>query len=197
MVAVNQLHENPYLNKYAFKEFNDFILTPEMDTNCMQPNDDILSSPHSNAFLDIDGDCIPDLFLQKTKKVVSEGKTTFYNYFEIYITKNVNETNMYCLVESGKSLTRQKPQEKIEDVNVPLIQFNDFDRDGMLDLLFYHENEIHIHFNLLIPKSFNTYSIKDSGESLCYRSNETAVGLPIFADINEMSSQDYLWGGTN
>lgn len=69
-----------------------------------------------------------------------------------------------------------------------MIQFNDFDRDGMIDLLFYHDKELHIHFNLLKQKSFNTFSIKDTGESLCYRNNETSFDQTIFADINEMST---------
>jgi hypothetical protein len=48
----------------------------------------MISSPHSNSFVDLNGDCMPDLFLQKQRKV-DEGnvETYFENYYEIYIQK--------------------------------------------------------------------------------------------------------------
>lgn len=126
-----------------------------------------------------------------------EGNTTYQAYFEIYRTKAVNSTNRYCLIETNKSLTRQPPQKNIEDLEIPLIQFNDYDRDGMMDLLFYHDKGLQIHFNLLKPQTFNSFSINDSGESLCYRNNETKPEGPIFADVTKMSEQEYRKGGNH
>lgn len=58
------------------KLFNDYLAT---DSGCLQPDTKAaLSIPHSAAFLDLDGDCMPDLFLTKERV---DG-TLFY---EIYI----------------------------------------------------------------------------------------------------------------
>lgn len=45
---------------------------------------DLISSPHSNSFLDLDGDCMPDIFLQKTH-INSDGSKVHYG--EIYIQR--------------------------------------------------------------------------------------------------------------
>jgi hypothetical protein len=41
------------------------------DTDCLNPSSDGLSAPHSAAYLDLDGDCMPDLFLTKTDPATS------------------------------------------------------------------------------------------------------------------------------
>ena len=49
----------------------------------MEPNlDDKLASPHSNSFIDLDGDCIPDIFLTKGH-IDEKGEKNYYS--EIYI----------------------------------------------------------------------------------------------------------------
>ena len=47
--------------------------------NCLKPDPEgYFSSPHSNSFIDLNGDCLPDIFLQKQKAVTSTfGKTTY------------------------------------------------------------------------------------------------------------------------
>ena len=54
-----------------------------LKSDCAQPQaNSVLSTPHSAAFLDLDGDCMPDLFL--TKQLFDEaGNPTGYIY-EIY-----------------------------------------------------------------------------------------------------------------
>jgi hypothetical protein len=42
-----------------------------------------ISSPHSNAYLDLNGDCMPDIFMSKVRK---EGKK-YIVYNEIYLAK--------------------------------------------------------------------------------------------------------------
>jgi len=44
---------------------------------------DQVSIPHSNAFVDFDGDCMPDIFLTR-----QSGPKKFY--YEIYIQKILN-----------------------------------------------------------------------------------------------------------
>lgn len=49
------------------------------DTDCLTPAAGGLSVPHSASFLDLDGDCMPDLFLTKTDANTSDTR------YEIYI----------------------------------------------------------------------------------------------------------------
>ena len=63
---------------FTFVDFNTFLITPEENPLCSMPSkEDLISWPHSNSFLDLDGDCIPDIFMQKVKKVTKDGKTLF------------------------------------------------------------------------------------------------------------------------
>ncbi len=46
--------------------YSSFVLSSSQDPNCKDPNTvDILSIPHSAAYLDLDGDCMADIFLTK------------------------------------------------------------------------------------------------------------------------------------
>ena len=86
-------------------------MLPESE-ECLGPNtQDPLSSPHSNAFLDVNGDCAPDIILSRIKKV---SDTEFFPYYEIYLQKIVknqesgeNEVK-YCLSQSELSLTGER-----------------------------------------------------------------------------------------
>jgi hypothetical protein len=47
-------------------DINDFLISNAEDPSCKNPvAEDIISSPHSNSFVDLNGDCMPDIFLQK------------------------------------------------------------------------------------------------------------------------------------
>jgi len=53
---------------YELKLFNDFIISSDDNPDCVDPNyNDTMSSPNSNSFLDLNGDCMPDIFLQRTR----------------------------------------------------------------------------------------------------------------------------------
>ena len=66
---------------YIFVDFSEFVIQSSEDENCMDPNEnDIISLPHSNSFLDLDGDCMPDIFLTK----MSNTNDVFTSYYEIY-----------------------------------------------------------------------------------------------------------------
>ena len=51
---------------YTFENVTYFFLTNEMDPSCADPHfgpNDTISAPHSNSFIDLDGDCMPDIFM--------------------------------------------------------------------------------------------------------------------------------------
>jgi hypothetical protein len=44
--------------------FANYIISSSKDSRCLDPNpSDLISVPHSNSYLDLDGDCMPDIFL--------------------------------------------------------------------------------------------------------------------------------------
>ena len=48
------------------KFFDEFSLTSAQDSECLTPaQEDKLSIPHSGSFIDMDGDCMPDLVLTR------------------------------------------------------------------------------------------------------------------------------------
>ena len=49
---------------YEHKLFSDFVLSNDENPDCIDPYfNDTISSPNSNSFLDLNGDCMPDIFL--------------------------------------------------------------------------------------------------------------------------------------
>ena len=78
-------------NSYNSQDFNitsfsDFVMSPSDDPLCKEPSaDDLIATPNSNAYMDLDGDCIPDIFMQKTRKIPGTDKTE--SYHEIYAQK--------------------------------------------------------------------------------------------------------------
>ena len=49
---------------YEPKLFSDFVLSNDENPDCIDPYfNDTISSPNSNSFLDLNGDCMPDIFL--------------------------------------------------------------------------------------------------------------------------------------
>mmetsp|Transcript_13353 Transcript_13353/g.22704 ORF Transcript_13353/g.22704 Transcript_13353/m.22704 type:complete len:157 (+) Transcript_13353:459-929(+) len=54
--------------KFEMQAFSNFIISSSEDDQCKDPSsEDLISTPHSNAFVDLDGDCMPDLFIQKQR----------------------------------------------------------------------------------------------------------------------------------
>jgi hypothetical protein len=49
--------------KFETKSLNDYIITNDMDPTCMNPSNDVFSTPHSNSYVDLNGDCMPDIFV--------------------------------------------------------------------------------------------------------------------------------------
>ena len=49
---------------YEPQLFSDFVLSNDENPDCIDPYfNDTISSPNSNSFLDLNGDCMPDIFL--------------------------------------------------------------------------------------------------------------------------------------
>ena len=46
--------------------FDTFVLDSSDNSDCLDPNtSDIISIPNSNAFIDLNGDCVPELILTR------------------------------------------------------------------------------------------------------------------------------------
>jgi hypothetical protein len=51
---------------FEIHDLKEFIIHSSEDPNCKDPNwTDIISIPNSNAFIDFNGDCLPDIFLTR------------------------------------------------------------------------------------------------------------------------------------
>ncbi len=74
-----------------------------------------LSSPHSSAFIDLDGDCAADLFL------VCQGKSFLAPSFEVWRAKD----DTFQLAQKGALPT-----------GTGMLSFADMDRDGTIDVVF-------------------------------------------------------------
>jgi len=67
------------------------VIKNKDDRDCKDPNPDaILSQPHSSSFIDLNGDCLADIFMTMYKEYESEsGEKKSDNYFDIYVQKIV------------------------------------------------------------------------------------------------------------
>lgn len=119
---------------FDFKDFDDFLIKNEDDDECENPTEgDFISSPHSNAFLDFNGDCMPDIYLSKISNKTKE------HYYEIYMQK----AGKFCLQVVDRKLLPSFSQDK----SIPLIHFFDVNNDGMIDQVFYHDKQLYIFYN--------------------------------------------------
>ena len=52
--------------RWSLRDFQSFLVSPDDDPGCRLPTiNDVMSSPHSTSFLDLNGDCQPDIFMQR------------------------------------------------------------------------------------------------------------------------------------
>ena len=64
---------------FEIKDFSEFLLANKEDENCLDASStDVVSTPHSNSFVDLNGDCNPDIFMTRIDKQSGE------MYYEIY-----------------------------------------------------------------------------------------------------------------
>ena len=119
MVALGSRSDDSFTESNFFSKF---VVATSDNKNCKTPNtSDALSVPNSNAFLDLNGDCVPELVLTRT------GSSN--NYYEIYQQVFVDDKSMYCLAKQDGQLIAGTEA-------MPFIEFADFNRDGMTDMAF-------------------------------------------------------------
>lgn len=112
---------------FVTRPFSDFVLTSVDDPDCMDLDvADTISIPNSNAFIDLDGDCMPDLFLTMTNQGTS--------YYRVLIQRLIENGG---ITEHKYCLTATQDQIVESGVTMPLIELGDFNRDSMIDIAFF------------------------------------------------------------
>lgn len=135
--------------KFELVSFSTALITSAEDSRCKDPTPgDYFSVPASNAFLDLDGDCMPDIFLQKTRRV---SDTQFQSYFEVYTQKLYKGKQKWCLIQTNSFLNDQTGEGAH---SVPLAEFTDLDRNGMVDIVFFDRGNINVFYNMHQPPEF-------------------------------------------
>lgn len=81
------------------------------------------ANAHSSAFLDLDGDCVNDLFLVTTENN--------FNYVEIWRGRIVNNSLFYCFFQEFKL-----------DPSIGHFSFADIDRNGYIDIVYPINNGV-------------------------------------------------------
>ncbi|KAI0373228.1 hypothetical protein BV20DRAFT_938200 [Pilatotrama ljubarskyi] len=143
-----------------------------------------LSNPHSNAAVDLNGDCLADLFL------VCDGDTPGSKYFQIWIN---NKDDGFALGPQG----RLPP-------GTQTISFADIDRDGTLDMLFAtcasvssstgigSTCSINIAYNKQLPLcTSSTTSTVHNGKRVCRPPDDLCTADPNFQfDLSDRADND-------
>jgi hypothetical protein len=133
------LSDSPDSQTYSIKQFFDFVLSPDDNSNCLQPNEfDPIASPHSNSFLDLNGDCVADIYLHRISSQTSIA------YGEIYIQMLVNNQSKYCLIQKHEYTTTPN--------SFPLASFDDMNKNGMIDVIFMEGTIIKVFYNKIKAK---------------------------------------------
>lgn len=145
MVAIGRDEKG---EKFELQPFSNFLIKNSEDQRCIDPKpEDVFSLPHSNAFVDLDGDCMPDIFLQRTNINSQNNKR---NYYEIYtqklVTMNNQEVSKFCLIQTFDFLNSPDL-----GLSPPLVDFSDMNRDGMIDMVFYDQGKINVYYNMHKP----------------------------------------------
>ena len=155
---------------FTTNDFFDYVITSSEDPNCKDPSkSDLISMPNSNAYIDLNGDCLSDIFLtrqtgsQADKQDITK---TVDSYYEIYSQQFVDDpsveggkTSKYCLASQSGTIIASKNAMGTSD-SLPLIEITDFNRDSMFDLLFVtKEGEITILYNQIKAQTVSTENI--------------------------------------
>lgn len=73
--------------------------------------------------------------------------------------------------------------------DIPFVDFTDVDRDGMMDMIFFHEGKIYTYYNMHSHVDFEGGATL-SELYLCKKWNETEAG-PIFADYKDVLANKF------
>ena len=129
--------------------FSEFVLTPDQNADCAAVNtDDIISLPNSNSFVDLNGDCVPDLVLTRQKGSpadMADGTKQVETYYELYSQVFLDGQSKYCKSGQNGQLVDPKTDKKSTRTGsapMPFLEIADFNRDGMLDMAFTTETGV-------------------------------------------------------
>ncbi|CCM05781.1 uncharacterized protein FIBRA_08014 [Fibroporia radiculosa] len=142
-----------------------------------------LANPHSNAAIDLNGDCLADIFL-----VCDEGNGR--KYFQIWVN---NKDDGFALAQ----------QERLPQ-GTQTISFGDIDRDGTIDMVFAtcssvssstgigKDCYINIAYNQQLPLcSSSTSSGVQNGKRICRPPDQLCTADPDFRfDLSQRSGND-------
>jgi hypothetical protein len=145
---------------FTFAPLSDFLLTSIDDPDCMDLNPtDTISIPNSNAFIDLDGDCLPDLFL-----TMNDSTNSYYRVFVQKLIQNSEGTfqSKYCLTATQDVLVEQGQP-------FPLIELQDVNRDSMIDIAFFTPDG-------MLTVLYNQYTaMPPQSDNLCNSPIETSI----------------------
>ena len=166
-----------------------------------------MTSPHSTTLVDLDGDCISDLFMTVQDKHTGE------QFYEIYLRREraaslavegegtnkadkngLKGLNSYCLVT----------REPLPSGSRNLFSFTDVDRDGAIDMMYLSKEgsddplNLFIHYNRLQhgrkqydnPKHNVVFGMKDICESTTRPINlikDIFLSRSVVSDLKETS----------
>ncbi|PCH38397.1 integrin alpha N-terminal domain-containing protein [Wolfiporia cocos MD-104 SS10] len=143
-----------------------------------------MSNPHSNAAIDLNGDCLADIFL-----VCDEGSSGS-KYFQIWVN---NKAEGFSLAQVGRL-----------PAGTQQISFADIDRDGTIDMVFPTCSSvapgtgigascyINIAYNKQLPLCASaTASSVQNGKQICRRPEQLCTADPDFRfDLSDRSDND-------
>lgn len=144
--------------------FQNLISTNPFNLSCKDPSEALsytFSTPHSNAFVDFNGDCAADLFITST-----DGQGNLY--FEIWLKNPQDE--QFCLVDFVKMTLE----------NISMVSIADMDNDGRLDLV-YVDSPSNLSAPMNLHILYNRFSTNPS----------SPCSLPTSAMISPFTSESY------
>ena len=193
---------NPETNKYDVGNFRELMVDPDCGGVQSMVDSPELTTPHSAAMLDFDGDCMADLFL-----TVQDGDNPSKKYYEVYLRREQHQKadTLYKPATNGlKSLCLVQYDDISSIQNNQIFDFADIDRDGMIDMLFITDKQamnFMVNYNMLKSptqlaeakrgnKNGNEYkefeqSIEQTRQSICASPNRPISKLSkIFPSYN-------------
>lgn len=172
--------------------FSNYVLSPSEDSNCRQANtSDPISFPNSNAFIDLNGDCLPEIVLTRQTAMPTTMSTnkSVNTYYEIYSQVfDAQGNSKYCLAAQDGQLVDPTDVRtgNAGSSKMPFIEFSDFNRDGMIDMAFTSETGIftilYNQFSAPGPKSTNLCS--DVGNTSDLKNRKIFPTFPFDAEQN-------------
>ena len=161
--------KNPH--EFIIKPFDDFLLQMHNNHQCLQQSSNRkIALPSTTVYTDFDGDCIPDLLL------ITEESGSNTHTVEVYHQAPLDplqpkESQLIprlCLVKKSNMPAGVSSMASIQD----------YDNDGMVDLMSHGEKEIYIFWNSL-------ESATNKEKTLCKTEKEVMANVgSIFAGLD-------------